>query len=125
MPAAGRRRARGVGSAASTQLGDRKRAEFERRVIDRERPAALAKAIASCTRRRCSPTPQTVATRKASEMALEALVPAMPELLLGSADLTAVQQHQAKAAEGRLGQDDFDGPLSSITASARWAWRRR
>src|SRR3712207_8060339 len=37
---------------------------------------------------RLAAEPQTVATRKASEIALEVLTEAVPELVLGSADLT-------------------------------------
>ncbi len=40
--------------------------------------------------------PPTVATRKASELALDVLVPAMPELLLGSADLTPSNNTRTK-----------------------------
>jgi transketolase len=40
--------------------------------------------------------PPKVATRKASEMALDALVPALPELLGGSADLTGSNNTKAK-----------------------------
>src|SRR5215207_9425848 len=42
--------------------------------------------------------PQTVATRKASEMALEAVTEVMPELVLGSADLTPSNNTKTKAA---------------------------
>ncbi|HEY8566299.1 MAG TPA: transketolase [Beijerinckiaceae bacterium] len=42
--------------------------------------------------------PQTVATRKASEIALEAITAAMPELVLGSADLTPSNNTKTKAA---------------------------
>jgi transketolase len=63
------------------------RSEFMRRVIDRKRPPGLADAIRKLKEKLVA-DPPTVATRKASEMALEVLVPVMPELLLGSADLT-------------------------------------
>jgi transketolase len=62
-------------------------AEFERRVVKREMPAgwhtlaseSLAKAVAGRA---------TIATRKASQNAIEALQPSLPEMLGGSADLT-------------------------------------
>ena len=61
-------------------------AEFERRVIKRELPAnwAATKAayIASCREKA-----ENIATRKASQNALAALVPAVPEIFGGSADL--------------------------------------
>eukprot|EP01041_Mallomonas_annulata_P029877 gene29877-51939_t len=43
--------------------------------------------------------PQTVATRKASELALEAITPVMPELVMGSADLTPSNNTRTKAAQ--------------------------
>jgi transketolase len=43
--------------------------------------------------------PQAVATRKASEIALEAITAAMPELVLGSADLTPSNNTKTKAAQ--------------------------
>ncbi len=63
------------------------RSEFMRRVIDRKRPPGLADAIGKLKAKLVA-EPPTIATRKASEMVLEVLVPVMPELLLGSADLT-------------------------------------
>jgi transketolase len=67
-------------------LPDAKRAEFERR-LKGELPANLSQAVAQLKQRLVA-EPQTVATRKASETALEAVTEAMPELILGSADLT-------------------------------------
>jgi len=61
-------------------------AEFERR-MQGELPAnfqdVLAKAIASCVEKK-----ENIATRKASQNAIQALAPALPEFLGGSADLT-------------------------------------
>jgi transketolase len=62
------------------------RAEFERR-LDGRRPENLADAVATLKERLVA-EPQAVATRKASEIALEVITRAMPELVLGSADLT-------------------------------------
>jgi transketolase len=72
------------------------RAEFDRRLA-RKRPAGLdgalqnlkAKLVAEAT---------TVATRKASELVLEVIVPIMPELILGSADLTPSNNTRTKGA---------------------------
>ena len=62
-----RRRAMPTGRARFGALRQRKRAEFERRLRHaRARPSSARRS--SPTRRRCSPAPQTVATRKASEI---------------------------------------------------------
>ncbi|MEN2988715.1 transketolase [Tistrella sp. BH-R2-4] len=52
--------------------------------------------------------PKAVATRKASEMALEALVPAIPELIGGSADLTGSNNTRTKAMKP-VAPGEFDG----------------
>lgn len=75
----------------------RKRSEFERRLAH-TLPAKLGKAIAA-HKKALAATPQTVATRKASELALEAVAPVMPELVMGSADLTPSNNTRTKAAE--------------------------
>jgi transketolase len=70
-------------------------AEFERRVIKRQLPAgwqtlgaeALAKVVAARA---------TIASRKASQNAIEALQPSMPEMLGGSADLGGSNLTQGK-----------------------------
>ncbi len=80
--------------------------EFERRVMRRQLPArwfaasteALAKVVASCT---------SVASRKASQNAIEVLQPLLPELLGGSADLSGSNLTEGKNSvavrEGRWG----------------------
>ncbi|MDB5564490.1 MAG: transketolase [Tardiphaga sp.] len=83
------------------------RSEFIRRVIDRKRPAALADAIRKL-KQKLVDEPQTIATRKASELALEALVAVMPELLLGSADLTPSNNTRTKNAKD-VKPGDFSG----------------
>jgi len=50
-------------------------------------------------------TPQKVATRKASQMALEALAPALPELIGGSADLTGSNLTRVPAVEPLFSRD--------------------
>ncbi|MEQ1549664.1 transketolase [Sphingorhabdus sp.] len=52
--------------------------------------------------------PAKVATRKASEMALEALTAAVPELVGGSADLTGSNNTKTKST-GPLTRDDYAG----------------
>jgi transketolase len=78
-------------------LSDRKRGEFERRQAHTV-PAKLDKAILA-HKKGLIANPQNVATRKASELALEAIVPVMPELVMGSADLTPSNNTRTKAAE--------------------------
>jgi transketolase len=51
---------------------------------------------------------QKVATRKASEMALEILTPAIPEMVGGSADLTGSNNTKTKAT-GPLTAEDYSG----------------
>src|SRR6202011_5197222 len=70
------------------------RNEFERRVA-RKRPAELGKAIALLKDKLAVEKP-TIATRKASELALEVITVAMPELVLGSADLTPSNNTRTK-----------------------------
>ena len=82
--------------ARFAELPARKRAEFERR-LRHERPAALAKAF-KAHKKALLETPQNIATRKSSESVIEAIVPAMPEFLAGSADLTGSNNNKAKSA---------------------------
>jgi len=86
---------------------DALRGEFTRRVIDRKRPPALAEAIRKL-KEKIVAEPPTVATRKASEMALDVLVPVMPELVLGSADLTPSNNTRTKGLK-EVTPDDFSG----------------
>ncbi|WP_332683265.1 transketolase family protein, partial [Bosea sp. (in: a-proteobacteria)] len=78
-------------------LSERKRGEFERR-LGLTPPARLGKAIAA-HKKALAANPQAVATRKASELALDAIVPVMPELVSGSADLTPSNNTKAKGLE--------------------------
>jgi transketolase len=84
-----------------------KRNEFQRRVIDRKRPAALADVIGKLKDKLIA-DPPTVATRKASELALDVLVPALPELVLGSADLTPSNNTRTKGLK-EVTPSDFSG----------------
>ena len=83
--------------ARMATLSNRKRAEFDRR-LRHERPASLARAL-KAHKKTLLETPQNVATRKSSEMAIEAIAAAMPmEFLAGSADLTGSNNNKAKSA---------------------------
>ncbi|MEA2988224.1 MAG: transketolase [Alphaproteobacteria bacterium] len=62
------------------------RSEFVRRIAG-QRPAGIEEAVAAL-KDKFAAEPQTLATRKASELALDVLTEAVPELVLGSADLT-------------------------------------
>jgi transketolase len=79
------------------------RAEFERRMSgdlpDGGSEAYIAGLLAD---------PKTVATRKASEMALEALTAAIPDLVGGSADLTGSNNTKTKATDP-LTADNYGG----------------
>jgi transketolase len=83
------------------------RNEFMRRVIDRKRPEGLADAIRKLKEKLVA-DPPTLATRKASEMVLDVLVPEMPELLLGSADLTPSNNTRTKGLK-EIKPGDFSG----------------
>src|SRR5439155_7946742 len=72
-----------------------RRAEFERRIggkVDREKLAAAVRAV----KEKLAAAPKEIATRAASELALEALVPAIPALVGGSADLTGSNNTKPK-----------------------------
>ena len=87
-------------------MPEAQRAEFQRRVIDRKLPADLDTVIGKL-KDKLAAEPQTIATRKASELALDVLVPAVPELLLGSADLTPSNNTRTKGLkEVQPGQYD-------------------
>ncbi|AZO81812.1 transketolase [Bosea sp. Tri-39] len=75
----------------------RNRGEFERRLAHTV-PAKLAKTLVA-HKKALAASPVTVATRKASELALDVIVPVMPELVSGSADLTPSNNTRAKGFE--------------------------
>lgn len=74
-------------------------AEFDRR-ISGTLPAAYD-AVVQAARHALFTTPKTAATRKASQMALEALAPALPELIGGSADLTGSNLTRVPAVDSQ------------------------
>jgi len=73
------------------------RGEFERRMTG-ELPSAFMPAIQKL-KDRLIDAPQEVATRKSSELVLEAIADALPELISGSADLTPSNNTKVKALE--------------------------
>ena len=83
-----------------------KRAEFERR-IKGVRPQGLGAAVAQLKDRLVA-EPQAVATRKASEIALEVITQAVPELVLGSADLTPSNNTKTKNLNA-ISPGNFEG----------------
>jgi len=83
-----------------------KHAEFERRMAGKASPA-LDAAIAAF-KAKLAAEPQTVATRKASELALEVITEAVPELVLGSADLTPSNNTKTKNISA-MSPGDFAG----------------
>jgi transketolase len=68
-------------------LAPERRAEFERR-LRAEAPSDRIAAAVLGVKEKLAAAPKEVATRQASETALEALTAALPELIGGSADLT-------------------------------------
>jgi transketolase len=72
-----------------------RRAEFERRVRGELAKDKLAAAVHS-VKEKLAATPKEVATRAASESALEALTVALPEMVGGSADLTGSNHTKPK-----------------------------
>jgi transketolase len=83
--------------ARFSEVGPRKRAEFERR-LRHERPASLAKALRD-HKKKLLENPLNVATRKSSEAAIDVIAEAMPfEFVAGSADLTGSNNNKAKSA---------------------------
>ncbi len=71
------------------------RAEFERR-IGGELAGKFAAAVAG-VKQKLSAAPKEIATRAASELALETLTAALPEMIGGSADLTGSNNTRTKA----------------------------
>src|SRR5262249_56035734 len=97
----------GQGAAAHPQawkqrlaaLPAEKRAQFEQRLSSKIETQKLAAAVRGL-KETFAKTPKEIATRAASELALDALVPAIPELVGGSADLTGSHNTQAQGLGG-------------------------
>jgi transketolase len=91
-----------AGKAAHQAWNDRfkaapaaRQAEFERRIRGELPSDKLAAAVRS-VKEKLAATPKEVATRAASETALEALTAAVPEMIGGSADLTGSNNTKPK-----------------------------
>ncbi len=82
----GKRVAKAWRSEKLAAMDGAKRAEFERR-IKGDLPSALAETVRAAKLRLADDRTE-MATRKASEAAIGAIAPAVPELITGSADLT-------------------------------------
>jgi transketolase len=90
---------------ASLEAG--KRAEFERR-MNGELPAGFGKAIADYKQKLAGDKPK-VATRKASEMALDVINPIVPETVGGSADLTGSNNTRSKDMKAAMAPGEYGG----------------
>jgi transketolase len=88
------------------KLDATRRAEFERRMSGK-----LAAALPGAVRKvkeEAAAKPVEMATRKTSELSLEVLVVALPEMIGGSADLTGSNNTLTKGMK-RIGPDDYSG----------------
>jgi transketolase len=90
-----------------TALDPVKRGEFERRMKGDLPVKALADAVKSL-KETLAATPKEIATRIASEFALETLVAAVPEMVGGSADLTGSNNTRTKSMK-TLSAADYAG----------------
>ncbi len=84
-----------------------KRAEFERRMRGDLPAKQLADAVRA-VKTSLAKEPKDIATRSSSEFALEALVPAVPEMIGGSADLTGSNNTRTKSMKAMIAAD-FSG----------------
>jgi transketolase len=84
-----------------------KRAEFERRMKGDLPKPAFADAIRA-VKQSLAATPKEIATRTACEFALESLIPAVPDMIGGSADLTGSNNTRTKAMKA-MSAADYSG----------------
>jgi transketolase len=84
-----------------------RRTEFERRSRG-ELPAKKLAAAVRAVKEKLAETPKDIASRSASEFALETLVPALPEMIGGSADLTGSNNTRTKAMK-TMSAADYSG----------------
>jgi transketolase len=77
------------------KLPAEKRAEFDRRCCGQIAKEQLASAVRT-VKQKLAAEPKNIATRNASEFALEFLAPAIPEMMGGSADLTGSNNTRPK-----------------------------
>jgi transketolase len=88
-------------------LAPDKRNEFERRMrgdLPKDQLLAAVRAVKA----KLAAEPKEIATRIASELALESLVPAVPEMIGGSADLTGSNNTRPKGVKA-ISAADFSG----------------
>jgi transketolase len=83
------------------------RSEFVRRMRGDLPAQALTEAVKTL-KETLAATPKDIATRASSEFALEALVPAVPEMIGGSADLTGSNNTRTKSMQA-INAADFSG----------------
>jgi transketolase len=99
-------RGRPARQAWQTRLAARdpkQRAEFERRMRG-QLGGAVAEAVAG-VKQKLAEAPKDIATRAASEFALEALTAALPEMIGGSADLTGSNNTRTKTMKAMTAAD--------------------
>jgi transketolase len=89
------------------QLDAAQRAEFERRMKGDLPAKALADAVRA-VKQSLAATPKEIATRTACEFALESLIPALPDMIGGSADLTGSNNTRTKSMKA-ISATDFSG----------------
>ena len=80
------------------------RAEFERRMAGELPQRALDAAVAT-VKKQLAATPKNIPTRSATEIALEAIVPVVPEMVGGSADLTGSNCTRTKSMQAMRAGD--------------------
>jgi transketolase len=73
-----------------------------------EVPTKTLAAVVRQVKQKLNETPKEIATRSASEFALEALIPALPEMIGGSADLTGSNNTRTKSMRA-MSASDFSG----------------
>ncbi|WP_082540595.1 transketolase [Pseudolabrys sp. Root1462] len=88
-------------------LDGAKRADFDARMKG-ELPKAALDAAVKAVKESLNATPKEIATRSASEFALESLVPAVPAMVGGSADLTGSNNTRTKSMKA-MNASDFSG----------------
>ena len=88
------------------------------------KPPALTAAPCATFKRKAAEDESEIATRKASEAVIGALAPAVPELILGSADLTGSTNNKVAATPDVTPADGYKPDASSIGASANMGWPR-
>jgi transketolase len=88
-------------------LDVKQRAAFERRMKG-ELPAQALDGAVRAVKEQLAATPKDIATRSSSEFALESLVPALPEMIGGSADLTGSNNTRTKSMQ-TITANDFSG----------------